>query len=130
MPIENRNLKPGTKLSARYNGQECTAEVVEGEDGVRYRLDDGRAFRSPSAAGSTVMDGKACNGWRFWSLGDGERSKPKKTAKKAGRAGDGLLSRLDDGRWFCSACMEAFDVPRDVESQGCPKGHRPEGPDA
>jgi hypothetical protein len=42
--------------------------VVEGEGGkLRYRLLDGREFKSPSAAGMAVT-GKSCNGWAFWSL--------------------------------------------------------------
>src|SRR5437899_312233 len=62
-------LEPGTKLIARYKGEQHVAEVVEGEEGkVYFRLADGRQFKSPSAAGSTVMGGQACNGWRFWSL--------------------------------------------------------------
>jgi hypothetical protein len=68
MAIENRNLAVGTKLVARYRKQEYHAEVVEGEDGkLRYRLSDGREFKSPSAAGTTITN-KACNGWAFWSV--------------------------------------------------------------
>ena len=68
MPIENRELKVGTKLFARYRKQEYRAEVVEGEGGKRlYRLADGRTFKSPSAVG-TAITGKACNGWMFWSV--------------------------------------------------------------
>jgi hypothetical protein len=70
MSIEDRNLKPGTKLVARYKGKEYTAEVVQTEEGLRYRL--------------------------------------------------------EDGRYFCSACMEAFEALAGVEPQGCPQGHRPE----
>jgi hypothetical protein len=51
MSIENRNLKPGTKLVARYKGKNHAAEVVKDADGLRYRLDDGREFKSPSSAG-------------------------------------------------------------------------------
>lgn len=130
MAIEDRNLAIGTKLVARYKGQEYTAEVVETEEGVRYRLEDGREFKSPSSAGLAVMGGSACNGWRFWSLAGSEEAKPKKTSKKAakenGNPGNGLIRRMNDGRYFCSACQEAFDVPAEVEPQGCPKGHRPE----
>lgn len=62
-------LQPGTRLWARYRGSEYVAEVVVGEEGKqRYRLDDGREFKSPSAAGSAVMGGIACNGWRFWNV--------------------------------------------------------------
>ena len=188
MAIEDRSLKAGTKLVARYKGQEHTAEVVKTEEGLRYRLEDGRQFKSPSSAGSAVMGGSACNGWRFWSvagaeakpkkeprkaakkngnpgnglitrLEDGrefkspssagsavmggsacngwrfwsvagtEAAKPKavkKAAKKNGNPGNGLISRLEDGRYFCSACQEPFDVPDGVEPLGCPKGHSPE----
>ena len=67
MPIENRNLAVGTRLVAKYKKVTYFCEVVETEAGVRYRLEDGRGFKSPSAAGTAVLGGQACNGWRFWS---------------------------------------------------------------
>lgn len=75
-------LATGTKLVARYKGEERVCEVVAGEgDKVLYRLADGREFKSPSAAGSAVVDG-ACNGWRFWSLeGTLPEAKTPKAAK-------------------------------------------------
>src|SRR3972149_3456379 len=109
MSIEDRNLKAGTKLTARYKGQEHTAEVVKTEEGLRYRLEDGREFKSPSSAGSTIMGGSACNGWRFWSVAGTEAAKPKavkKAAKKNGNPGNGLITRLEDGRWVLNASME------------------------
>jgi hypothetical protein len=127
MALEDRNLAVGTKLVARYKGKEYTAEVVEAQEGLRYRLEDGKEFKSLSSAGSAVMGGSACNGWRFWSLEGGEEAKPKKAAKKAAKAsGNPGFKRLDDGRYFCDSCMEAFDAPKDVTPVGCPKGHRPE----
>ena len=127
MAIEDRNLAAGTKLVARYKGKEYTAEAVETEEGLRYRLEDGKEFKSLSSAGSAVMGGSACNGWRFWSLAGSEEAKPKKAAKKAAKAsGNPGFKRLDDGRYFCDSCMEAFDAPKDVTPVGCPKGHRPE----
>ncbi len=130
MAIEDRNLAAGTKLVARYKGKEYTAEVVETEEGLRYRLEDGKEFKSLSSAGSAVMGGSACNGWRFWNVAGSEKAKPKKTSKKAAKEnanpGNGLIERMGDGRYFCSACQEAFDAPKGVEPQGCPKGHRPE----
>ncbi len=128
MSIEDRNLAAGTKLVARYKGKEYAAEVVKTKEGVRYRLEDEREFKSPSSAGSAVMGGSACNGWRFWSVAGSEEAKPKPEAKKKTRAnsGNGLIERMGDGRYFCSACQEAFDAPKGVEPQGCPKGHRPE----
>ena len=69
MAIQDRGLKPGTMLLAKYKGKEHTAEVIAAKDSaVRYRLADGREFASPSAAGKAVMGGVACNGWKFWSL--------------------------------------------------------------
>ena len=41
MAIEDRNLKPGMKLVARYKKQDYTAEVVKTGDGLRFRLPDG-----------------------------------------------------------------------------------------
>ncbi len=80
MPIENRNLAAGTRLVARYKKEVHTLEVVQTEERLRYRLADGREFKSPSAAGSAVMGGTACNGWRFWSL---EGTEPPAREKKA-----------------------------------------------
>jgi hypothetical protein len=75
--IENRDLEVGTRLVGRYGKQEHFAEVVAAEDGsVRYRLSDGREFKSLSAAGSAVMGGKSCNGWRFWSVAEMETETP------------------------------------------------------
>lgn len=71
MAIDDRTLPAGTPLRATYKGTVHTAEVVATEDGLRYRLADGRTFKSPSSAGKAVMDGKACNGWVFWSLDPG-----------------------------------------------------------
>ena len=143
MTIENRELAVGTRLVARYKKQEHTATVVEGEGGgLRYRLEDGREFKSPSAAGSAVMGGVACNGWRFWSLaGEDKAPTPKKErkapapkAKKPAPKTQGF-QRLPNGegaaegtaKFFCDACMEAFEAAADSEPATCPKGHQPDG---
>jgi hypothetical protein len=128
MPIENRSLQAGTRLVARYKGQEHSATVVEGEKGgLRYRLDDGREFKSLSAAGSAVMDGVACNGWRFWSVAGSEEAKPKRRGRSGKKANPGAnLTPLEDGRWFCSTCQEAFPVQAGFEPEECPKGHKQE----
>ena len=69
MPIANRKLKPGTVLLARYKGGEHRAEVVKTKEGLRYKLKDGREFKSPSSAGVAVKgEGKTCDGWEFWSV--------------------------------------------------------------
>lgn len=83
MSIANRKLKADTKLVARYKGKEHTAEVVETDDGLRFRLKDGREVRSPSSAGSAVMGGKACNGWKFWSIAEAATPKVKTSKARA-----------------------------------------------
>ena len=148
MTIENRDLKPGTTLVARYKKQDYKAEVVQTDDGVRYRL-NGSDYKSPSAAGSAIMDGNACNGWRFWSI-PGENGATEKPASKPGKKQQPATSfasrrrsdeakteradrpkkgahfeQLEDGRFFCSVCMDAFDAPKGVTPLGCPKGHAP-----
>jgi Restriction Enzyme Adenine Methylase Associated len=105
-----KNLAAGTKLLVRYKGEQHTAAVVSGEDGkIRFRLADGREFKSPSAVGSAVMGGVACNGWRFWSLGGGE------SAEAAGPAGEGTAAtaEVEDGatpkaRPQCARCAKQF----------------------
>jgi len=61
-----------------------------------------------------------------------EAAKPKAAKKPPKKAkanpANGLITRLEDGRWFCNACMEPFDAPAGVEPQGCPVGHSPEDP--
>ena len=80
MAIENRTLEAGTKLIAKYKKEDYRAEVIAGEEGkVKYRLTDGREFKSPSSAG-TAITGKACNGWAFWGVEIKEEEPPKETS--------------------------------------------------
>ena len=133
MALENRTLPVGTRLVARYKGQTYSAEVVQTEEGLRYRLEDGRQFKSPSSAGSAVMGGVACNGWRFWSL---EGKEPKAEAK-AKRSKFRTIKKLpnqqglDEGqvRYWCSACQKSFVVEDGQEPEACPEGHRNDDPD-
>jgi hypothetical protein len=149
MPIENRDLKPGTKFFAKYRKQLYHADVVEGEEGkARCRLKDGREFRSPSAAGSAIMDGKACNGWRFWSVeesyswaGEGP-SEETASAEEPAATEEGLGEQdgrpaafkrtpnqrgVSEGsvRLYCDACQMSFTAPTQ-DAEHCPEGHRPD----
>jgi hypothetical protein len=76
MPIENRNLKAGTVLVAKYKGQEHRAEVVKTREGLHYKL-KGKEYGSPSAAGSAVTGRKTCDGWEFWSVEGAPPVKPR-----------------------------------------------------
>jgi hypothetical protein len=63
MTIENRELAPGTKLEGSHRKTSYVCEVVEiPGGGIRYQLEDGRLFSSPSSAGKAVMNGISCNG--------------------------------------------------------------------
>lgn len=98
MAIEDRNLKPGTRLTGKYKKQDYSCDVLEVEDektrekAVRYRLEDGREFKSPSSAASAVMGGKAVNGWRFWSLADAGGAEPSAPISEADTKGDGQVT--------------------------------------
>ena len=115
MALENRKLEVGTKLVARYKKEEHQAEVVAGEgDKTGIRLADGREFTSVSAAGSAVMGGVACNGWRFWSL---EGELPAKAEKpKAERKGGskGKAKKDGEGKIACGECGQEFDTAREA----------------
>ena len=137
MPIADRKLKPGTVLVARYKGEEHRAEVVKTKEGLRYKLKDGREFKSPSSAGAAVKGGgKTCDGWEFWSVEGGPavppraqrktteqptrpkprsqaKAKPKRAAKaKAKKEGEGKIARGDCGQEFDTS-REAADHMRD-----------------
>ena len=144
MAIENRDLGPGTKLIAKYKKEEYLAEVVAGEEGkVKYRLADGREFKSPSAAG-TAITGKACNGWAFWSLvpdsaqtepqepesSEGEDSEYTETPEEPPTAGFRRVPNqkgVEEGqvRLYCDACQKSFTTPIDQQPETCPEGHNP-----
>ena len=148
MAIENRDLEVGTKLIAKYKKEEYRAEVVAGEEGkVKYRLADGREFKSPSAAG-TAITGKACNGWAFWSIDMGDSpGEPEEQDTQDTQAEDSPESEVVEPpssagfrrvpnqkgvgegeiRLYCDACQKSFTAPSDQQPETCPEGH---GPDA
>ena len=149
MAIENRNLEAGTKLIAKYKKEEHRAEVVAGEEGkVKFRLADGREFKSTSAAG-TAITGKACNGWAFWSVDPGDPTgEPEEP--------DTLDSQVEDSaepeaveppspaafrrvpnqkgvgeeeiRLYCEACQKSFTTSANEPVGNCPEGHSPDTP--
>lgn len=137
MAITNRDLQAGTKLVARFKGQEHTVLVLgDKEAGVSYELDGGTTYKSLSSAGSAVMNGTACNGWRFWSLEGELPAKPEKGPKaKATKNAPGKLLRqisrvpnqkgVEEGstKWHCSSCMASFVAEGKDAPEACTKGH-------
>ena len=138
MPLENRNLEVGTRLVANYKKAPYVCVVEAGNEGkLQYRVEGiDKVFASPSSAGMAVMDGKAVNGWRFWSL-EGEAKpasedpaspKPARTKKGSGKKTIRRIPRPagmseDQSRWFCSACMKAFTVEGNDPPAACPENH-------
>jgi len=151
MPIENRNLTKGTKLTGRYHKQSYSCEVVENTEGkLHYKLEDGREFKSPSAAGMAIT-GHSCDGWKFWSVVTDENAvapaaenqaaapatEPNQTAepvtepapiaaktdpKKTGVFLVPNQKGVPEGqiRWFCRDCGKSF-IASAVEVPGvCP----------
>jgi len=135
MVIENRNLLAGTRLVAKYKKQTyvCTVEAGENGEGVAFVLETGQRFKSPSAAGSHVMGGKAVNGWRFWSLEGDAPAATEAVAKPAPKKGRvrKLIYRVPNqqgtpegrAKFFCTACMKGFLVDAGEQPNGCPEGH-------
>ena len=144
MAIENRNLEAGTKLIAKYKKAEYRAEVIPGEEGkLRFRLADGREFKSPSSAGTAITK-KPCNGWAFWSVepdgtqtepqepessnGQGEDSEETETAEQRPTAGFRRVPNqkgVGEGevRLYCDACQKSFTARVDQHPDACPEGH-------
>lgn len=143
MTIENRELGAGTKLVAKYKGQEHSVLVLaDGEGNLAYELDGGTIFMSLSSAGKQVMGGVACNGWRFWSV-EGEavaaEPKPEKPAK-AKKSGGRMVKQIQrvpnqkgvaegSTKFFCSACMKGFVTEGTALPESCPEGHAREAED-
>ena len=137
MTIEDRNLKAGMVLVARYKGDNYRCEVEDTPEGIRYKLLENEGtttHKSPSAAGSAIMRGNACNGWRFWSVEGSEPApktrgrKPKKTSEDGAKPAtfENVAEPEEaDGRFWCNCCANGFSAPAGVEPIGCPKGHTP-----
>ena len=135
MPITDRNLGAGTKLVASYRKQQHTVLVLDdGEGNLGFELDGGTIYRSLSKAGSVVMGGVSCNGWRFWSV-EGEAVPGAEPKPKATKAKKGAFLRqirkvpnqkgVPEGstKFFCSACMKSFLVDGSADPEQCPEGH-------
>jgi hypothetical protein len=120
--IDNRNLTRGTKLVARYKGQEYACTVVQREEGIRYHVPAHGGFhKSLSAAGSAVT-GAACNGWRFWSVKGSKAAEPAPAKAEAEPEG---FRRIPGGRAWCNGCAAAFKVKAGSLPATCPQGHTP-----
>jgi hypothetical protein len=153
MAITNRNLPVGTRLVADYKKTRyvCTVEAAEEGEGVIYALEDGKKFKSPSAAASAVMNGQAANGWRFWTV-EGEEppaKEPKPAAAKKGatkttrkarkprKTSSKLIYAMPDqtgvpegmARFWCNACMDAFEAEDGKVPEQCPQGHSADDPE-
>jgi hypothetical protein len=152
MAITNRELPVGTRLVADYKKTRyvCTVEAAEEGESVVFALEDGKKFKSPSVAGSAVMGGTACNGWRFWTV-EGEEP-PAKESKPAAKKGGTKTTRkarkprrpstkliyampdqsgVPDGmaRFWCNACMDSFEAEDGKVPEQCPQGHSADDPE-
>jgi hypothetical protein len=145
MAITNRELPAGTVLVAKYRGTHHKVLVLESENGRGYELDGGTIYKSLSSAGSAVMNGVACNGWRFWTV-EGEEpvadpnapEKPRRGTKaKAEGTTTPTFKNLKktpnqrgvpegQARWYCSSCQKGFLAPIAETPEACPEGHAAE----
>ncbi len=82
-PIEDRNIEVGTVLTSRYTKETRTCEVVQTDEGLRFKLDTGEVYRSASSAGTAAVDG-----WRATAGGSGAfRGRSPRSAKRRRRSG-------------------------------------------
>lgn len=109
---QRKAIAAGQTLTAKYKGTQYSVEVISGEGGkLLYRFGDGREFKSPSSAGSAVMGGSACNGWRFWSIDDGA---PRSAAKPAAKQSAAKQPAKTE-RPRCDACGKSFVAAKQLE---------------
>ena len=135
MPIANKKVKPGTVLIARYKGKEHRAEVVKTKEGLRYKLKDGREFKSPSSAGAAVKGGgKTCDGWEFWSvegapavLPRAQRAKPAEATHKSTKA-KAKAKVATKSPVTCGECGEEFPNAREAAKHMRAEHNPPEAP--
>jgi hypothetical protein len=97
--ITNRNLSPGTHLVAKYRGQDHHALILDAGDVFLQReIEDTtpiaqRTYKSLSKAANAIT-GNSVNGWRFWSLADGEATR---LAEDFLTAGPGVIEDAEGG---------------------------------
>ena len=97
MPLSKEQAIPGVRLQGRYKGQAFAATVVASERGLRYRLPDGREFRSPSGAGRAVIT----------------LAGPTRPPKSSGRPNPGSASTWSTVSGTCAICTAPpFEVQR------------------
>jgi hypothetical protein len=124
--------------------------VENAEGKIRYKLEDGREFKSPSAAGMAIT-GHACDGWVFWNVkteetttkSDAEKlgtppaeeanqntepaaEAPKGDPKKTGVFLVPNQKGVPEGqiRWFCRDCGKSFITPATDIPGVCPEKHK------
>ena len=130
----------GLRLVARFKKQDYACVVSNNpEDSAKkvFVLEhDGTEHSSLSAAGSAIMGGVSCNGWRFWSVSGtepapNEQPEPGPRSAKRKPGGAKLIKRVANQqgiaegsvRYFCSSCMAGFIVDDGSEPMTCPQGH-------
>ncbi len=140
MPMNDRNLKGGEKLVARYKGEEHSVLVLaDDKGGLGFELDGATIHKSLSSAGSAVMGGTACNGWRFWSPEGELKERPAKEPKTKGATKTRTASvatvrnlkkipnqkgvPAGQVKWHCSSCQKSFLAPAGTAPEACPEGH-------
>lgn len=153
MPLAKDRLTNGLTLVGSYKKKDYNLHVTEdGEGKFTFTVDgikDGKkdkVFTSLSTAGREIMNGVACNGWRFWGV-EGETPEPvaksekgaaktstatkakAKAPTKPKKAEQIKLARQQkdapegNARWFCDSCMKSFFVPNGETPDKCPEGH-------
>lgn len=132
MSIEDRKLVGIAAVEARYKSETFRLTVErDAADNLSFLDKTGIRYKSLSAAGSAVMGGIACNGWRFWTP-EGDlpliRTKAEPKIKtRSGRREPAAIFTIKthpapEGQafWFCSYCLDGFYAPTADGTPECP----------
>lgn len=145
MAITNRNLPVGTVLSGSYKKKALTCRVVAQDGEIRFQLDDRpEMFKSLSSAATAAQNGINANGWKFWTVKDGEAALPAEapaapaaTPKKADAPRAPRVLKIitrtpnqkgvpeGSTRFYCSDCTKGFLAEGTATPEQCPNGHPP-----
>jgi hypothetical protein len=155
--INDKEINNANSRSESENWDQTNREISQATfhmRGNRSRRQDGREFKSPSAAGMAIT-GHPCDGWVFWSVQTSEEAstseiQPETEPEQIEKAAPSLDAATctesapapestqvnffkmewqkavpkGQTRWHCNICNKHFLAPSDKMPETCPQGHK------
>lgn len=129
-----KGLEVGMNLWGKHKGEIYVAHVVEdaeAKSGQVIKVDGmDTKFNSVSAAGGAVFgEGRTCNGWSFWTIGEpgttadgstktNKTAPPKKAAKAAATTTEAPADEVgteEVDEFECGVCHEVFSTEAEAQ---------------